>query len=105
MADLILKVTPEEVHTKAAQIQNKANELRTLMGEMKTMVDNLINVWNSESGRTYQEQYSNVTRNIERSLETLEQQVRNLEEAASRYEELEQSQRAAASSLSTENIF
>lgn len=105
MADLILKVTPEEVHTKAQQIQSKRSELNTLMTDMKSIVDNITESWNSDSGRAYQEQYTNVTRNINNSLEVLATHVRNLEDAASKYADIEESQGTAAKALSTENIF
>lgn len=105
MADMKLLVTPEEVRNKSNQIRTKKGELENIMNNMQNLVNNLPNSWNSNSGRAYQEQYANVTRNVRKSLEVIETHARNLADAANSYEELEQRQQATVNSLSTDNIF
>ena len=72
MAELILKVTPEEVRTKAKQIQDKQQQMEGLMDQMKSLVNGLNDCFDSDSGRLYQEKYTNVTKNIQASLEKLQ---------------------------------
>ena len=105
MAELILKVTPEEVRTKAKQIQDKQQQMEGLMDQMKSLVNGLNDCFDSDSGRLYQEKYTNVTKNIQASLENLKKHVRNLEDAANKYEEVEGTQKTQNQSLSAENIF
>lgn len=105
MEELKLRVTPEEVRTKAKQIQNKQQLLEDLMDQMKMLVSNLEDCFDSDSGRLYQEKYGNVTKNIQSSLENLSKHVRNLEDAANKYEGTEDGQKSGVQSLSSENIF
>lgn len=105
MEELRLRVTPEEVRAKAKQIQNKQKELNDLMDQMKTLVSNLQDCFDSDSGRLYQEKYGNVTKNIQASLENLGKHVSNLENAANKYEGTEDRQKSEVRALSAENIF
>lgn len=100
-----LLVTPEEVQSKSNQIKAKKGELEGIMNNMQTLVNNLPNSWDSNSGRAYQEQYANVTRNIKKSLDVIEKHASNLADAANRYTELEQEQQRAVSRLSSNDIF
>ncbi|MCI8441762.1 MAG: WXG100 family type VII secretion target [Provencibacterium sp.] len=105
MADLILKVTPEEVRQKAREIMNQKNLMSGLMDQMGNEVNRLADYWQSTSGEDYRTKYQHVTRNINNSLEDLLQKVNNLNDAAQRYDEVENSQVQRTNSLSTNNIF
>lgn len=105
MADLILKVTPEQVSEKANQITNKRNEMDGLMGEMEGYVKSLASSWNSTSGEEYVEKYYNVKREIEDSLTNLQRHVDHLNQAAQTYTELEQEQLNKVDALSANDIF
>ena len=105
MADLILKVTTEEVATKAQEISSQKDTMENQMEEMLAQVQALEQTWESESGSKYIEQYQSVTNNIRNSLEALQNHVTNLTQAAERYETLESQQSQAVSALDTGSIF
>lgn len=106
MADLILKVDPVEVRNKADQINTERAKMAALMDEMKQKVASLPNdIWHSASGEAFVDKYQNVTRNINGSLDRLMAHVRNLTDAAARYEQGEATVVQNVQSLSTNNIF
>lgn len=105
MADLILKVDPEQVRTKAAEIKAQKQSMEALMNSMGSKVNELDAVWNSESGKAYVEKYSNVKQEIQDSLNALEQHVTNLNDAAAKYEDMEQNQAQQVNALNTDDIF
>lgn len=105
MADMILKVSSDEVRTKAGEIETQKAMMQTLMEEMQSKVNLLADYWQSQSGQDYTTKYQNITRNINGSLETLMGHIRNLNDAAQRYEEIENNQVQKTQSLSTNNIF
>lgn len=105
MADLILKVEPEQVRTKATEISNQKDMMETYMQDMQNKVNELNEAWNSEAGRKYVEKYNNVSREITDSLNALMQHVNNLNQAATKYEEMEASQSQQVDSLSVQDIF
>jgi len=105
MADLILKVTPEEVRTKAQEITAQKTLMESYMQDMQSKVQQLGNYWKSTSGENYIEKYQNVTGNIQKSLDVLQKHITNLTQAAARYEELENTQSQTVGALGTENIF
>ena len=105
MAELILKVTPEEVRTKAQEITAQKSMMEAYMQDMQGKVTQVGDAWKSASGESYIEKYQNVTNNIQKSLDALQQHITNLTQAADRYEQLEASQTQAVNALATDNIF
>ena len=105
MADYRLKVSTEEVRTKAQQISVQRGNLENLLSEFKTKVASLENYWKSDSGVDYGVQFQNVSKNVTGALETLQKHVNNLLDAANSYEQLESTQVKKAQNLSTDNIF
>ena len=99
MADLILKVTTEEVRNKAQEISSQKDAMENQMEEM------LEQSWEADSGNKYIEQYQSVTTNIRNSLEALQNHVTNLTQAAERFETLENQQTQVVSALDTTSIF
>ena len=102
MADLILKVTSEEVRNKAQEI---STQREGYMQEMQNQVTSLESSWEADSGSKYMEVYQNVSNNIKKSLDTLQTHVDNLSQAAERYETLEGQQTQVVNSLRTDSIF
>ena len=105
MADLILKVTSEEVRNKAQEISTQRELLEGYMQEMQNQVTSLESSWEADSGSKYMEVYQNVSNNIKKSLDTLQTHVDNLSQAAERYETLEGQQTQVVNSLRTDSIF
>lgn len=105
MADLILKVTTEEVRGKAQEISSQKEVMENQMEEMVAQVQSLEQSWEADSGNKYVEQYQTVVTNIRNSLQALQNHVTNLTQAAERFETLENQQTQAVSSLDTTSIF
>lgn len=105
MAELNIKVTTEEVRAKAQEITAQKGMMEACMQDMASKVTQLGDYWKASSGETYIEKYQNVTRNIQKSLEVLQQHVNNLLQAADRYDDLENTQNQAVSALDASNVF
>lgn len=105
MADLILKVTPEEVREKANEIGQQKGQMENQLEEMLQQVSQLGEAWQSNSGQNYIEKYQNVRQEIQDSLNALQKHTENLVQAAETYDSLEQSQIQRVESLSVDNIF
>lgn len=105
MAELILKVTPEEVREKSNQINQQKGEMEGNMQEMLQKVSQLGEAWKTPSGENYVEKFQSVRQEIQDSLNALQKHTDNLVQAAESYDTLEQSQMQKVDSLSVENIF
>lgn len=105
MAELILKVTPEEVREKSNQINQQKGEMEGNMQEMLQKVGQLGEAWKTPSGENYVEKFQSVRQEIQDSLNALQKHTDNLVQAAETYDTLEQSQIQKVDSLSVENIF
>ena len=102
---LILKVTPEEVRTKASEIDSQRTFMSTYLSDMQAKVNQLQDAWNSPSGQEYYTKFTTLTKSIEAALDDLSTHVANLNEAASTYDEAESQQKALVEDLSTDSIF
>ncbi len=103
---MVLKVTPDEVRTKAKEIEAQKNQMQQLMQAMQQEVSKLpAEYWKSQSGTDYGSKYQSVQKNCNGSLETLMTHIRNLVDAANKYDELERSQAQKVQALNTNNIF
>ena len=101
-----LKVTPDEVRSKAKEIETQKGRMQQLMQEMQQQVNKLSSEqWKSQSGMDYVTKYQSVQKNCMSSLETLMSHIRNLTDAANKYDELERMQAQKVGSLNTSNIF
>lgn len=105
MADYVLKVSTEEVRTKAQQIAVQRGILEDLMSDFRTKVASLETCFRSEAGNDYTMQYQNVTKNVNGALEVLQKHVNNLLDVATSYEQMESNQVKKAQGLSADNIF
>ena len=69
MADLILKVTPEEVRSKASDIDNQKTFMKTYLQDMQGKVNQLQEAWNSPSGQEYYTKFTTLSKQIEAALD------------------------------------
>ena len=103
---MTLKVTPEQVRTKAQEIEAQKNMMADLMTAMQQEVNRLpAEFWQSQSGVQFSERYQTVQRNCQGALDTLITHIRNLREAAQKYDAVEQAQVQKVGQLNTTNIF
>lgn len=105
MANLILKVTPEQVADKARQIDTQRGIMDGLLQTMGGYVQTLADSWNSDSGKLYLEKYEAVRREITDSLNNLMTHVTHLNNAAQTYTTLEQEQTQKVNALADNDIF
>ena len=84
-----LKVTPADLTSKAQQVQGKIQAMTELMNQMNTAFNTVSENWQSTSGDTYKEKADVLIQEIKESLENLSFYVTDLNDAASKYEELE----------------
>lgn len=101
-----LLVTPEEVSAKALEISNQKEAMEELMKDMNKKVDSLVQeAWIGEAGSAYQQQFQFVTQEVRDALTRIETHVRNLNDAAKAYDQLENETKSQVSALDTSNIF
>lgn len=105
MADYVLKVSTEDVRTKAQQIAVQRGILADLMTEFQTKITSLETCFKSEAGTDYEMQFQNVAKNVNGALEVLQKHINNLMEVANSYDQMESNQVKKAQGLSTDNIF
>lgn len=105
MADLVLKVSTEEVRQKAAQIETQKAAMEGIMNELQSKITLLGTYFKSDAGNTYATQYTNVSNNIQQSLNALMKHTSNLKEMAELLEGTETQQKTKVGNLSAEKIF
>jgi len=102
---MTLKVTPDQVRSKAGEIEKQRAVLENMMQQMKQQVNKLpAEFWKSRSGTEYGARYDSVQKNCSRALEVLMNHMRNLREAAQTYDRVEQTQLQAVGRLSTQDV-
>lgn len=84
-----LKVNPSDLTAKASQVQGKIDSMTDLMGQMTTAFNTVSENWQSTAGDTYKEKADTLISEIKESLENLTFYVKDLNNAAAKYEDLE----------------
>ena len=103
---MTLKVTPDQVRSKAREIESHKQTMERLMQAMAQEVTRLpADFWASRSGTNFAERFRSVQQNAQGALNRLITHIRNLNDAANRYDEIERTQEQKVSNLSTQNIF
>ena len=103
---MTLRVTPEEVRSKANEIQTQKSQMDDLMNQMNQAIMQLSSeAWVSNSGTNFAERYQHVQGQCQNSLNTLMTHIDNLRKAAQIYDTTEQAQIQKTNNLGTENIF
>lgn len=105
MADLVLKVSTEEVRQKAAQIETQKAAMEGIMNDLQSKITLLGTYFKSDAGSNYAAQYTTVSKNIQQSLNALMKHTSNLKEMADKLDNDNNDVTKKASNLSTEQIF
>lgn len=84
-----LKVNPDDLTAKASQIQNQIESMNGYMGQMSNTFNTVSENWQSTSGDLYKEKALTLIQEIKESLENLLEYVADLNDAAAKYEDLE----------------
>lgn len=94
-----LKVTPADLTSKSQQIQSKIQAMSDLMGQMKISFDTVSENWQSTAGDSYRDKAEMLIQEIKESLDNLSFYVTDLNDAASKYEDLESEIQGKVSAL------
>lgn len=105
MADYIIKASTEKIRTTANQISTQKATMEGIMNEMQSKVTSLKDVFKSDAGNNYITQYTNLSKNIQGSLDELTKVVNNMMEAADIFDSKNSATTNKVNSLSTENIY
>ena len=102
----ILKATPEELRAVSQRMSTASGAMSGILNQMNNEIQSMPNeIWESASGRAYNEQFNNVRNNCQAALERLGRHLANLAESAQVLDEMEAAQQAAISSLDSSSIF
>lgn len=94
-----LKVNPSELNSKAGEVNGQIQAMSGIMGEMGNNFNTVSENWQSTSGDEYIDKASTLMTEIKESLENLQVYVKDLQDAASKYEELERDIQGKVSAL------
>lgn len=94
-----LKVTPADLTTKAQQVQAKIQAMTDILNQMTSSFNIVSENWQSTSGDTYRDKAEVLIKEISESLENLSYYVKDLNDAAGKYEELESEIQGKVSAL------
>lgn len=84
-----LKVSPAELNSKANEVNAQIQTMEGLMTEMSNNFKTVNENWQSTSGDQYIEKANTLMTEIKESLDNLQFYVKDLTDAAAKYEDLE----------------
>ena len=85
-----LKVRTEELTQQASTVRNQIGSMESGFDALKQLVDGTANFWIGEAGEHHRSQYQSKLEQIETILRRYREQVRDLEEMAGVYVDVEQ---------------
>ena len=101
-----LKVTPQELNRVSTSMRNSQNAMTGILATMGQSIAAMQNdVWDSASGRAFDQQFQVVRNNCTRALSALATHNENLAKAAGVYEQMEAEQQSKVRALDSSNIF
>lgn len=89
MAGITLKVTPEEIKSKAQQIQGQIERFEAAWSNMAQLVGSSRGYWEGEAGNLHQKQFRLYQEDVERIVRRLKEHPVDLLKMAEIYEESE----------------
>lgn len=105
MADMILKVQPDVLISKASEMSNQKNTITSIMEQCKTEINSLQAVWKSEAANEYQTKFKGVYDDIDNMVMIIDSYIKTVNELANIYEQAEKKATAASEGLPTEGVF
>ena len=101
-----LKVTPQELREVSSRMSSVRGSMEGIMNDMGNSIQQMsVEVWDSASGRAFNDQFTNVRNNCTGALNKLATHLANLAEAAGVFEQMEADQITKVSSLDSSKIF
>ena len=103
--DMILKVEPQVLTTKAGEMTSERAQINSLMDQAKSDINSLQGVWRSEASDEYQNKFKMVYDDIETMLTLVQNHINGLNEAANIYVAMEQTAKSQTEGLPTDGVF
>ena len=101
-----LKVTPEELNSVSQRMSTARSTMENIMTTMGNDIQLMKSeIWDSASGRAFNDQFNNVRNNCKGALRALQTHLQNLAEAAGVFREMEAAQKSKVTALDASKIF
>lgn len=100
----VLKVTPEKLSETAEKFSMAEQSIRSLTGEMTSIVDGFKSVWQGEAATGFISRFNALSEDMERMYAMIREHSDDLREMASEYMQAEEESVQQAASLNTEAI-
>jgi len=101
---MTLKVTPQEVHNKATQIDGQSVTMEQTMKRIEQEMAKTQEAWQSKSGADFLARYRTLQTNCNTTLNKVRTHARNLRETAASYERTEERNIGDVNRLGTGNV-
>lgn len=105
MADYIVKVSIDELRRLSDDFSSKRNVMENYMAEMNSRIKELEPYFKSDAGIEFVEKYNTVSKDINASLNDLQNKTNALRAAAGIYEEKNKKTATDVGNLSTSSVF
>ena len=89
MSDMILKVTPEELDSKATEFKNVMQQTKTLTDDMMSAVTGLAAVREGEASQAYINKFKQLQTDMDTMGRMIDEHVTNLQNSAKEYTSME----------------
>ena len=103
--NIILKVQPEVLVSKAGELTNEKTTILGLMDQAKAEISSLTGTWISEASNEFQNRFKQTYDDIENVLAIVSEYISDLNESANIYSTAETAAKSAAEGLPTEGVF
>ncbi len=95
----ILKVTPEKLLQISGEFSSLGSQIKSLTGEMLTLVKGLNSVWQGEAASAYENRFDSLEPDMEKLYRMVQEHVQDLQEMAKQYQSAEAGNLEQGSSL------
>lgn len=100
----ILKVTPEKLIQTSGEFAAAGNQIKTLTGEMMSMVQGMKGIWQGEAAVSYGNKFSALQSDMDKLYRMIQEHVKDLQEMAGEYQKAEAGNTQQGSSLKSDVV-
>lgn len=105
MADLILKVQPNVLISKASEMATQKNTISSIMEQCKNEINSLQAAWKSEAADAYRAKFNGVYDDIDNMILIVDSYIKTVNDLANIYEQAEKKAATASEGLPTDGVF
>lgn len=99
MADFMLKVTPQQLKTKAGEIQNQISSFENSWKQITQIVSNSKGYWVGDASNAHQKAFQQCQDDVQHIIKRLKEHPQDLMQMAGVYEEHEKAAASLAAAL------